>query len=68
MATEQVIEVVIDKDGTMTIEPIRGFKDGSCLKETEKLEKALGGEVTNRVKKPEAHIQPQSQQKLTVKG
>lgn len=68
MATEQIIEIVIDKNGQLTIEPKQGFKDGSCLKETEKLEKALGGEVVNRVKKPEAHIQPQAQQKLTTKG
>lgn len=59
MATEQVIEITIGSDGGVKIEPVKGFKDGSCMKETEELEKALGGNITNRVKKAEAYVPPQ---------
>lgn len=58
MADKKVIEVSIHPDGNVTIEPIEGFKDGSCLKETEALEAALGGDVTKRTKKAEAFVPP----------
>lgn len=67
MAIEQVIEITIGKDGGVKIEPVSGFKDGSCMKETEDLEKALGGNITNRVKKAEAFVPPQVS-KSTVKA
>jgi hypothetical protein len=60
MATEQIIEITIGKDGDVKIEPVAGFKDGACMKETLDLEKALGGNITNRVKKAEAYIPPQT--------
>jgi hypothetical protein len=56
MATQKIIEITIDKSGKTNIEPVKGFTDGSCMKETEKLEAALGGDITNRTKKPEAHV------------
>lgn len=66
MATEKVICVTIPNDGTgsTNIEPIKGFKDGSCLKETEALEKSLGV-VTNKTKKPEALVTPEAA-KVTI--
>lgn len=66
MATEKVICITIPNDGSgdTNIEPIKGFKDGSCLKETEALEKALGV-VVSKQKKPEALITPQAE-KVTV--
>jgi len=66
MATEKVICVTIPNDGSgnTDIEPIKGFKDGSCLKETEALEKALGV-VVSKEKLPEASIAPQAE-KVTI--
>jgi hypothetical protein len=52
---EKRIIVVIDKAGNPNIE-VEGVGDASCLKETEQLEKAYGGEVLNRKKKVEAAI------------
>ncbi|TXH09102.1 MAG: DUF2997 domain-containing protein [Spirochaetes bacterium] len=68
MATEKVICVTIPNDGSgdTSIEPLKGFKDGSCLKETEALEKALGVTVSKE-KKPEASVVPQVD-KVTVGG
>ncbi len=67
MATEKVIMITIAPDGSdAKIEPIKGFKDGSCLKETLALEQGLGT-VTNRTKKPEALINPEKEKGVTVK-
>lgn len=66
MAHEQVIEITIGSGGDVKIEPVKGFKDGSCMKETEELERALGGNITNRVKKAEAFVPP-AVQKSTAK-
>lgn len=61
MATEKVILVTIPKGSSETsIEPIKGFKDGSCLKETEGLQNALGT-VKKQVKKPEALRTPEKE-------
>lgn len=47
--TQKTVEVIIDKDGNANIE-VSGFSDGQCLKETEKLEQALGA-VSGRSRK-----------------
>lgn len=52
MATEKRIIVDVAKDGSVKIEA-DGYKDNTCLKATEDLEKSLGI-VTNRTKKAEA--------------
>lgn len=58
MATEKEITVTVSKDGSdVQIEPTKGFKDGTCLKETLALEGALGGKK-NQIMKPEAAILP----------
>lgn len=59
MATEKVIEITIPKGSSeVTIEPVKGFKDGSCLKETLDLQNALGT-TKKQVKKPEALKAPE---------
>ena len=63
MGRETII-VDIDKKGGVEIEA-EGFKDASCLKATENLEKALG-KVSERNKKAEAHIQPKVSQTAKV--
>ena len=56
MGRETII-VDIDPKGGVNIEA-DGFKDATCLKATENLEKAFGGNVAERKKKAEAHITP----------
>ncbi len=48
----QEIDVYVQPDGTVKIE-VRGVKGQKCLALTEGLEKALGGQVTNREHTPE---------------
>lgn len=58
MATEKEIIVTISSDGSdVDIDPSKGFKDGSCLKETLDLQNALGT-TTSQVKKAEASVVP----------
>ena len=54
MAGQKSIEIKIFPDGKTTYD-LDGFTDGSCLKETEGLEKAVGGKVTKRTNKAEAY-------------
>ena len=56
MADKSIV-VDIHPDGSVKIEA-EGYKDNTCLKATEDLEKALGV-VKNRTKKPEALRAPQ---------
>jgi hypothetical protein len=53
MAGQRKIIVTANPDGSSKIEA-QGFPDGSCLKETESLEQALG-KVQGRELKAEAH-------------
>lgn len=56
MAKQRIIDITVNPDGTTEIEPVEGYADGSCLKDTEKLQEALGGKVLEQKLKPEAHI------------
>ena len=56
MATQKQLSIDIFPDGSVKIEA-EGYKDSTCLKATEDLEKALGT-VKNRVKKTEALRMP----------
>ena len=56
----QEIEVIIDKNGEVKIE-VHGVKGKSCLKLTEDLEAALGGEVESREMKPDAYATVQEE-------
>ncbi len=51
MARKQ-IAISIDKEGNVSF-TINGVKGEACLKETEFLEAALGGKVTDREKTPD---------------
>jgi len=44
MSTKKAIEIVINAKGEVTYEA-KGIKGGSCLEETEFLQKALGGDA-----------------------
>lgn len=48
------IKITIDETGNASIEA-EGFTDGSCLKETEALEAALGGNIDKRKLKATAY-------------
>jgi len=49
------IEVIIDKDGNVTVEAV-GFKGKACAAATKAIEEALG-KVTSSKKKPEFNQQ-----------
>ncbi len=52
--SEKKIIVSFEKEtGENTVIEAQGFEGGACLDATLALEKALGGEVTERTKKPE---------------
>lgn len=65
-AGEKYIELTILPDGSTKLEAV-GFPDGSCLKETEDLEKALG-KVTKRTLKTEASKKPTIADRTKVGG
>lgn len=54
--TQKTIEVIIDENGDANIE-VSGFSDSQCLKETEKLEEALGA-VKGRTRKNYTAVTP----------
>lgn len=66
MASQKRIIVDIAPDGSVKIEA-DGYKDSTCLKATEDLEKALGV-VTNRTKKAEALRAPVGAGTIKVGG
>lgn len=64
MRKEEIV-VTIDKGGKTEMD-LNGFKDSSCLAETEAIKKALDAKVITSNKKPEAY-QKETKQKYGAK-
>lgn len=56
------VDIDVQPDGSLKLDA-QGFKGPDCEKVTGEIEKALGGEVSNKTRKPEFfHQQPRQQQ------
>lgn len=63
----RTIKVTITNDGDTKLDA-QGYKGKSCLKATEELEIALGGQVKKREDKPEMNQPPDILDRTTVGG